>query len=114
MSDNRRSATRHDVDLEATVALINPPGGKASSPVTSPESCRLTNLSLGGAFFVLRRMPMGVRCQVSFRLPVIEEPVTSDAVVRWSTDQGIGVQFESLRPRDVWALSKYLESLSAS
>ena len=103
MADNRRSSTRHDVDIEGTIAV-----GGAGAPV---EACQIKNLSLGGALIETRKLPMGERVHVTFRLPTLEDPVATAAVVRWSSGTGIGVQFDGLRARDVWALGKYFESL---
>lgn len=103
MSDNRRSSTRHDVDLPCTFSA----DGTSAAPVET----RITNLSVGGAFVANPRLPMGRRVHVTFRVPTQEGTISSGAVVRWATDQGVGVQFDGLRPKDVWALSKYFESL---
>lgn len=101
MADNRRSSTRHDVDVPATVAVA---GG-------APESCAIKNLSLGGALLAIRKLTMGERVHLTFRIPTIEDPIQTAAVVRWNSDGGIGVQFDGLRARDVWALGKYFETL---
>ena len=102
MSDNRRSATRHDVDVPCTFS-------DGASP--TPNETRISNLSIGGAFVVVPRLPMGQRVQLRFRVPTQEEAISTGAVVRWATDQGVGVQFDGLRPKDVWALSRYFETL---
>ena len=103
MSDNRRTSTRHDVDIPGTLAV-----GGAGAPV---EECRVKNLSLGGALIETRKLPMGERVHVTFRLPTLEDPIATAAVVRWASVGGVGVQFDGLRARDVWALGKYFESL---
>lgn len=104
MADNRRSSTRHDVDLVCAFA--------ANGAVEEALENRISNLSLGGALVKHARLPMGQRVHVSFRVPNHETAISIGAVVRWSTDDSVGVQFDGLRPKDVWALSKYLESLS--
>ena len=101
LADNRRSSTRHDVDVPATIAV-----GTGSN-----EPCTIKNLSLGGALLDIRKLAMGERVVLSFRIPTIEDPIQTAAVVRWSSDDGIGVQFDGLRARDVWALGKYFETL---
>jgi len=101
MADNRRTATRHDVDVACTFTV-----GTDAAIET-----RITNLSAGGAFVAGARLPMGNRVHVAFRVPTIESAISIGAVVRWATDDGVGVQFDGLRPKDVWALSKFLESL---
>ncbi len=105
MADNRRTATRHDVDIAcAFVADTGAPDG-------GPIDTRIVNLSVGGALLDIARLPMGRRVHVSFRVPTAESAISIGGVVRWSTDNSVGVQFDGLRPKDVWALSKYLESL---
>jgi len=102
-ADNRRSSTRHDVDVPCTLSV-----GGAGAPA---ENCQIKNLSLGGALIDMRKLPMGERVHVTFRLPTLEEPISTAAVVRWASDAAVGVQFDGLRARDVWALGKYFESL---
>lgn len=101
MADNRRSSTRHDVDLACAF-------GPSASELAET---RISNLSIGGAMVKHKRLPMGNRVHISFRVPNHETAISIGAVVRWSTDDSVGVQFDGLRPKDVWALSKYLESL---
>jgi len=102
VADNRRSATRHDVDVPCSFS-----DGSAGTPTAT----RLLNLSIGGAFVEAPRLPMGQRVKLSFRVPTQEDTISTDAVVRWATDQGVGVQFDGLRPKDVWALSRYFDTL---
>jgi len=54
---------------------------------------------------------MGRRVHVSFRVSTHENPIENDALVRWSTDHGIGIQFDGLRAKDVWALTRYFDTL---
>jgi len=67
---------------------------------------------MGGAYVGVRKLPMGARVTLWFRIPTHESEIEAAGVVRWSTDQGVGVQFDGLRARETWALGKYLESLS--
>lgn len=99
MSENRRTATRHPVDLPCTLGGDN------------PHQARIVNLSVGGAQLAHARLPMGARLHVTFSVPTMVDAIVIGAVVRWSSDVEIGVQFDGLRPKDVWALSKYFESL---
>lgn len=100
MAENRRTSTRHEVDLAITIVV----GGARSEK-------RTMNLSLGGALIAMQRLPMGQRVTLSFALPIAEEPIETGATVRWSTDDSVGVQFDGLRAKDVWALNKYFEQL---
>lgn len=103
MADNRRGSTRHEVDIPARIQV----GG-------AQETCTIANLSMGGAFVTARRLAMGERVVLWFRIPTHETDIEAAGTVRWSTDQGIGVQFDGLRARETWALGKYFESLASS
>lgn len=104
MADNRRTSTRHDVSLAATLTH----DGNAR-PAT------VMNLSLGGALVNAgQKYPMGQRVQISFTVPTLEHPIEIGATVRWSDAKATGLQFDGLRARDVWGLNKFFESLPAS
>ncbi len=80
----------------------------------TPAEGTIMNLSLGGALISARtRHPMGTRAQISFRLPNTEHPIEVGAVVRWADDTTVGIQFDGLRARDVWALNEYFKQLPA-
>jgi hypothetical protein len=102
VSDNRRSSTRHDVDISARIQIAD-----------AQEPCRIKNLSMGGALVAARKLAMGHRVTVWFAIPGLENEIETKATVRWATDDGVGVQFDGLRARETWALGKYLESLSS-
>jgi hypothetical protein len=100
----RRTATRHSVTMPATLTI-----GEESSEQT------IKNLSLGGAYVETSiRVAMGTRVQLSFRVPTQEAPIETSGQVRWSAEGGIGIQFDGLRAREVWSLSKYFEQLPGS
>ena len=97
----RRQNQRFDVNLPVAVKH----GDKALT-------ARALNASLGGLFIELElggKLPLGARLHVRFE--VVGHAVESDAVVRWHGDRGLGVQFDGLRARDVWALEKFFKSL---
>src|SRR5689334_18728650 len=100
VSDNRRTATRHDVDIAGRVKIKE-----------TEEQCRVGNLSMGGAYILIRRLPMGERVTLWFRIPTHDAEIEAAGTVRWSTDAGIGIQFDGLRARETWALGKFFESL---
>lgn len=100
--ENRRSTTRHDVELPCTLTVAG----------AAPEELVLVNLSIGGALVRRPRLPLGTRVEITFRIPTLADNISTGAVVRWSTDVDVGIQFDGLRPRDVWALSKLFESLA--
>lgn len=75
----------------------------------------MTNLSLGGALVEAGvKLPMGARVQIAFRIPTGEEPIDIGSTVRWSDAKALGLQFDGLRARDVWALNEYFKQLQSS
>jgi uncharacterized protein (TIGR02266 family) len=81
-------------------------------------SANTRNISLGGVFIETESsLPFGVRVQLKFRIPTQTEVVEVDGQVRWLEMEeghvrGIGIRFDGLRARDVWALNKFFESPS--
>ena len=100
MGQNRRTQTRHEVSILSTLTIE----GVA-------QDCTMVNLSLGGAFVVHHKVAMGVMCKIAFTVPTQVEAIEVEAIVRWCTELGVGVQFEGLRAKDVYALGKYFEQL---
>jgi Tfp pilus assembly protein PilZ len=100
VADNRRQ-TRHKVSIPATLTVDG-----------TPNDCTMLNLSLGGALVAANaKYAMSQRVQISFHVPTMAEAIEVGATVRWSTTEGIGVQFDGLRARDVWALNEYFKQL---
>jgi hypothetical protein len=91
----------HSVDISALVRVFGDD--------VRQQICQLRCISLGGTFLELGRLPMGTQVNITFGLPAIGERLSLDAVVHWSTDHGVGVQFEGMCAREVWALWRYLE-----
>jgi hypothetical protein len=103
VTDNRRTSTRHDVSLAAKLTIDG-----------TPRDASVVNLSLGGALVDAgTRLAMGTRLHIAFRIPTLEDPIDVGAVVRWSDARGVGVQFDGLRARDVWALGEYFKQLGS-
>ena len=101
MADNRRTSARHVVSVPATINISG-----------APSDCTIVNLSLGGALIsASHRHAMGQRVHVAFRIPTMEEPIEIDATVRWADPTSVGIQFDGLRARDVWALNEYFKQL---
>jgi uncharacterized protein (TIGR02266 family) len=79
-------------------------------------STQTRNISLGGVFIVTETsLPFGAKLSLKFRIPTQTEPVEVDGQVRWLEAEdghvrGIGIRFEGLRARDVWALNKFFET----
>ncbi|MFN0250498.1 MAG: PilZ domain-containing protein [Kofleriaceae bacterium] len=101
MADNRRTAIRHVVSISGKFATTG-----------APADCSIINLSLGGALLAAqKRHAMGERCHITFKIPTMEEPIDIGATVRWSDETSLGIQFDGLRARDVWALNEYFKQL---
>jgi uncharacterized protein (TIGR02266 family) len=81
----------------------------------SSFSSHTRNISLGGVFVDAEIvLPFGARVQLKFRVPTQTDLIEVDGQVRWVEMEeghvrGIGIRFEGLRARDVWALNKFFE-----
>jgi hypothetical protein len=102
VADNRRTQTRYVVSILAKLTV----NGNAGE-------CTLVNLSLGGALVAGTKHPMGQRVHIHFSVPTMEEPIEVGATVRWADNHGLGLQFDGLRARDVWALNEYFKQLQS-
>lgn len=100
MSDNRR-ATRHFVSIAAKLTVDG----------TSVDATIL-NISVGGALASSTgKHSMGQRVNVWFKVPTLDQPIEISATIRWVDSNGIGLQFDGLRARDVWALNEFFKRL---
>jgi uncharacterized protein (TIGR02266 family) len=102
----RRIDPRYDRQLEIEVLFE----GKKQISQTR-------NISLGGLYLESASpLPLGTTVQLRFQLPTQPEPVEVAGDVRWvvkkgAGDQsGIGIRFQGLRARDVWALNRFFQS----
>ncbi len=69
------------------------------------------NFSLEGMLIETERaFSLGTTLTLQFRLPALDVDTVVQAVVRWSKDGRHGVQFGSMRARDVWALNKLFKT----
>lgn len=97
----RRSQARYVVSIPGRLTIEG-----------APTTCTIVNLSLGGALIaVTQRHAMGQRVHISFQVPTIEHAIEVDATVRWTETTSVGIQFDGLRARDVWALNEYFKQL---
>jgi uncharacterized protein (TIGR02266 family) len=74
------------------------------------------NISLGGVFVeTTAPLPLQTRLQIRFRIPTQPEPIEVSGEVRWvepgEGDQlpGMGIRFQGLRAREVWALNRFFQ-----
>lgn len=100
MSENRR-ATRFSVSLAAKLTI----DGKS-------VDATLMNISLGGVLVSSEiKHAMGQRIDISFKVPTAEQAIEVGTTVRWVEGNGVGLQFDGLRARDVWALNEFFKRL---
>ena len=104
----RRIDPRYDRELDVELFLE----GKK-------KTARTRNISLGGLFAeVPDAAPIGTVVQLRFQLPTQPEPVEVSGDVRWVVRKGpgdpvgLGIRFEGLRARDVWALNRFFQTLT--
>jgi uncharacterized protein (TIGR02266 family) len=103
----RRIDPRYDRQLEIEVLFE----GKKQISQTR-------NISLGGLYLEsASALPIGTTVQLRFQLPTQPEPVEVAGDVRWVVKKegageksGVGIRFQGLRARDVWALNRYFQS----
>lgn len=100
MSDKRRQA-RHEVSLSATLTIEG-----------SASDCTVLNISVGGALLAATmKYSMGQRGVLAIQIPTVSEAIEVGVTVRWSNREGVGIQFDGLRARDVWALNEFFKQL---
>ena len=77
------------------------------------HAARARNISLGGLYVDMAAPPpLGQRVLIHVELPGIPDVCLLPSIVRWSRPgDGFGVQFESLRAVEVWALNRLLRDL---
>jgi Tfp pilus assembly protein PilZ len=72
----------------------------------------MLNISLGGALIAAHaKYAMGQRVKIAFHVPSMADAIEVGGTVRWSNSDGVGIQFDGLRARDVWALNEYFKQL---
>ena len=74
------------------------------------------NISLGGVFVeTTTPLPLQTRLQIRFRIPTQAEPIEVGGEVRWVEPgggeqlPGMGIRFQGLRAREVWALNRFFQ-----
>jgi len=101
VSDLRR-ATRHFVSIAAQLTVDG-----------NSFEATILNISLGGAnASSTGKHTMGQRVNVSFKVPSLNHTIEIGATIRWvDPNGGVGLQFDGLRARDVWALNEFFKRL---
>lgn len=77
---------------------------------------RTRNMSLGGVFIETDlALPYAARIPMRFRVPTLPDLIEVAGQVRWCESKGdvkgVGVRFDGLRAREVWALNKFFNRL---
>jgi len=83
-----------------------------SDGVVSPALA--INVGMGGMFIEGPPLTYGQFVDVIAKLPGLDEPVRIPAVVRWTKDRGIGLQFLQLGAQVTHALSQLVSDSSAA
>jgi uncharacterized protein (TIGR02266 family) len=87
--------------------------------VAAGKNYRVTtrNLSLGGMFVDIDEpLPEQTTIQVRFKVPTQPEMVDVAGEIRWvergapGKPSGMGIRFQGLRARDVWALNRFFQT----
>jgi hypothetical protein len=99
---NQRQHVRYDFAQEVSLTI-----GESEQTATP------LNLPRGGVFVATApALPFGAKLLLHLRLPGIADACQVPCIVRWSKEgDGVGLQFEQLRPIEVWALGKLLRDL---
>lgn len=104
MTSGRRVHERYDRALKVTIAHDD---GEFEA-VTQ-------NISLGGMYVITEEvLAYGSKVKLSVFLPALKEDVQVEATVRWTKPDGMGVQFGSLRAREVWAFNQLFKESESS
>ena len=100
----RRTDPRYDRRVEVEIIA----GAARQSAVTK-------NISLGGMYIESSEpLPVLAKVVVRFRVPTQNEMVEVGGQVRWlepgSPLCGVGIRFDGLRAREVWALNRFFQT----
>lgn len=108
-SDKKQQREHQRLDVQLAVRII-----KDSSAGVEVVGQSL-NISAGGMFIEIaeKAFAFGDTVNLQFKLPKTEKPTGVQAIVRWVTPTGIGVQFGSLRAVDVWAINEMFRESEA-
>ena len=84
-------------------------------PQTAWVSAQTGNIGVGGAFIVSPLVqPVGSELSLELTLPTTEQTFVLPAVVRWSTVNGMGVQFIGVDVDVLLELNDYFSSLTGA
>jgi hypothetical protein len=93
---DKRAYERFSIRLEVTFAYAG-----------AEHTAFSRDIGLGGMFVLSEaKVPFGAEVEVRLSLPTLQGPQSIPATVRWHGPGGMGVQWRSLRARQVWALNR--------
>lgn len=94
---HERIHERYSIGLDVHVTLTD----------GSEQRGQSVDVGLGGMRIASTpALPFGAEVTLRFRLPALEQDSEVRSVVRWVAEGVAGLQFGSLRARDVWALNQ--------
>lgn len=98
LTAEHRAHPRRDLRLDVSITV----DGRRIEATTG-------DLSLGGMRIrISESLQYGTQVQVQIVLPALRSETTIDAVVRWTDENGMGLQFGALRAAQVWAINRLL------
>ncbi len=101
MQDHRKHPRR---TIELSVAFRIGDGPRIDA------TCR--DISLGGMFIeTTSPAPFGAKIEVLLALEGLKQAASIPSIVRWTTSEGMGVQFGVMGARETFALTQLLGSL---
>jgi len=104
MVEQRRS---HRARLDAVVQVTR----KGGDEVASGEA---RDVSVGGIFVeTASPFPFGTEVVVHVRLPGYKDELAMPAVVRWTGEDGMGLQFQLLGARETHAITEIVRKANA-
>ena len=107
ISGTRPSVRHPEARKEARTLLLVEVGfvSDGSDPVWATSR----DLALGGVFVqTITPAPFGAKVMILLRVPDHDDPICVDAVVRWTGQDGMGVQFGLMGARETHALMQLL------
>ncbi|MEM9696753.1 MAG: PilZ domain-containing protein [Myxococcota bacterium] len=100
MTDERRKHDRKKVQIDCEIRVAGQ---------EHPARGRIETMSPGGCFIVTPiRGTFGTKVKLAFSLDRPPRAMMIDCVVRWTSPQGLGVQFLAVGVAAVFALTEYL------
>jgi hypothetical protein len=93
---NKRAHDRFSIQLEVTFSYEG-----------AEHAAFSRDIGLGGMFVLSEaKVPFGAEVEVRLSLPALKASTSIPGTVRWHGPGGMGVQWRSLRARQVWALNR--------